>query len=61
MSDRIRLTIAAALTSLLLAAVSLAGVALHAGPSAPRAHQPVTVATPAAQTAPTPSWYEEHD
>lgn len=61
MPERTRLTIAGAATTLLLAAVSVAGVALHTGPPAPTARAPVALTTPVAHTAPTPGWHEEHD
>jgi hypothetical protein len=61
MSERIRLTIAVAMTILLLAAVSAAGIALHtASPAAP-ATAPVPLTTQVVHPTSTPNWHEEHD
>jgi hypothetical protein len=61
MQERLRLIIAATLTCLLLAAVSVAGLLSHAGSSAPTASAPAPLTTQATHTAPAPSWNEEHD
>lgn len=61
MSERTRLTLAVALTTLLLAAVGVAGIVLHTGSTAPTARAPVPITTQAAHAAPTPSWDAEHD
>jgi hypothetical protein len=61
MSERIRLTIAVAMTILLFVAVSAAGIALHTGSPAAPASAPVPLATQAAHPTLTPNWHEEHD
>ena len=61
MSERIRLTVAVAMTILLLVAVSAAGIALHTGSPAAIARVPAPLVTQAAHPTLTPSWHEEHD
>jgi hypothetical protein len=61
MSERIRLTIAVAMTILLLLAVSAAGLALHTGPSTATVRGPIALTTQAAHPTSTPYWHEEHD
>ncbi len=61
MPEHIRLTIAVAMTILLLAAVSAAGIALHTGSPPPAATAPAPLTTQAAHPTSTPSWHEEHD
>lgn len=60
MSERLRLTIAVAMTILLLAAVSAAGIVLHTGTWAATASAPVPLTTQAAHPTSTPNWHE-HD
>jgi hypothetical protein len=61
MSERIRLTLAAAATTLLLAAVSVAGLVVHAGSPVPTSNVTVPRPTPVAHIAIAPTWHEEHD
>lgn len=61
MSERIRLTIAAAATTLLLAAVSIAGLGLHPGSPAPARSAPIAPTTQTVHPAPTSNWHEEYD
>ena len=61
MPEHIRLTIAVAMTILLLAAVSAAGIVLHTGSPPPAATAPAPLATQASHPPLTPSWHEEHD
>ena len=61
MSERIRLTIAVAMTVLLLAAVSVAGIVLHTGSSPTTARAPVPLTTQAAHPTSISNWHEEHD
>jgi hypothetical protein len=61
MSERIRLIIAAAATTLLLAAVSVAGLAVHARSAAPTSNVTVPRPTPVAHIAAAPTWHEEQD
>lgn len=61
MSERTRLTIAVAMTILLLAAVSAAGIAFNTGSWATTASAPTPLTTQAAQPTSTPNWHEEHD
>ena len=61
MTDRIRLILATAVTSLLLAAVSVAGLELHSGSSAPHSGAPAPTTIQAAPAAPAPTWDQEHD
>jgi hypothetical protein len=59
MPERIRLTIAALATVLLLAAVSAAGVALHTGAPTSTVSLRAPLTTQAAHAAPTQSRHEE--
>jgi hypothetical protein len=61
MSERIRLTVASAVTALLLAAVSIAGIAVHTGSPAPATSAAVSLTTQATQVTPTPNRHAEQD
>ena len=61
MTDRARLTIAAVVTALFLAAISAAGLFAHGHPQAPTATVPATAQPTSVQPAPAPTQYEEHD
>jgi hypothetical protein len=61
MSERIRLTLAAAATILLLAAVSIAGLAVHSGSPVLTSNVTVPAAPSVVHIATAPTWHEEHD
>jgi hypothetical protein len=61
MSERIRLTLAAAAATLLLAAVSVAGLAVHARSPVTTSNATVPRPTPVVHIATAPTWHEEHD
>lgn len=60
MSERTRLTIAVLMTTILLAAASIAGIALHSG-STPAAGTPVPLTSQTAHPTSTHDWHEPQD
>lgn len=63
MSERTRLTTATLVTSLLLAAITVAGIALHVSSPPPAAQLQAAATAPAGASAalPTPTWHDDHD
>lgn len=61
MTDKIRIRVAALVTALFLAGLSIAGVALHSGPHATTSQSPTAVSVSGQPPAPTPAVLHEDE